>query len=226
MGDANGTTTGFDAAGLTDLEFTVLDACREATVRQQEVLPLLARTLGVADGEVFYTWMARRIKQHWQLGESGWSGFFHGYECDLEHADGRLLRLNFGPGGRVDVCDSWCVLRFVMTSAAPWPEYPELKSLFAEPGPGTNRFGGNTRAINAVWDKLDARGAFQPADRALVEFRDRHTTIGPDGLRYVRFPPGTPERVQFDSAVASRPVLSPVGLRLLETHHAAGHAIP
>ena len=72
--------------------------------------------------------------------------------------------------------------------------------------------------MGAVWDALAARGAFEPADPALVGFQADHTTIGPDGLRYIRFPPGTPEELTIDCAVAYRPILSSVGHRLLEAH--------
>jgi hypothetical protein len=205
------------------VEAGVLGACREATVRRQELLPLLAATVGVAPSEVFYAWTLRRqwllehCGQHGRLGDTGWGFFFHGAECDLSHDDGRVLRYDFGPGGRVDTFTSWGVLQFLTTSAAPWPEFPELKTRLARRLPSGGSVG-DTRAMDAVWDRLTARGAFQPAAPDLVAFQARHTTVGPDGIRYTRFPPGTPESVMIDCSVAHRPVLSPVGLRLLNDY--------
>src|SRR5438876_540615 len=88
---------------LGPLELAVLEACREATVRNQEMLPLLAAALGVSEAEVFYTWAFRKCRQRIRLGETDWVTFFHGLECDLKNQkDGRFLRIDFGPGGRVD----------------------------------------------------------------------------------------------------------------------------
>jgi hypothetical protein len=175
------------------------------------MLPLVARALGVAESEVFYTWAFRRCKQRWTLAVN-WNCFFHGLECDLENtADGRLLRLDFGPGGRVDTFTMWGVLRFVMTSAAPWPEYPDLRREFSESGTWTN-----TTAIEAVWDRLDELGMFQEADEELAEFEESYASIGPDGLRHVNYPPGTPETVQADCSVAHRVVLTPLAHGVLD----------
>jgi hypothetical protein len=194
------------------------------------MLPALADVVGVAADEVFYAWtvhrerLLRRCGQHGPLGQTGWIYFFHGFECDLSHDDGRLLRFDFGPGGRVDTFTAWGVLQFIMTSIDPWPEYPELKQQFAQLESRTNRFGGDTRVMYSVWGRLEARGAFEPADRALVEFEKRYTAVEADGLRHVRFPPGTPETTAIDCSVAHRPILSAIGQRLLDEAQAAVRA--
>jgi hypothetical protein len=196
---------------LSSVEFQLLAACRDATERAKEMLPLVARAIGVAESEVFYTWALRRCKPRWTLEGTNWNCVLHGLECDLENTqDGRLLRLDFGPGGRVDTFTMWGVLRFVMTSIAPWPEYPELKREFAESGTWTN-----TTAIEAVWDRLGELGVFQEANEELAEFEENYASIGPDGMRHVIYPPGTPETVQADCSVANRPILTPLALRVL-----------
>jgi Domain of unknown function (DUF6896) len=222
MSDHNGSPIRPQAAALSPTEFGVLEACAEAAARRREMLSVLAEAIGAAPDDVFYTWVLRRDwvlrtrGQHGRLGDTGWGYFFHGYECDLTHADGRRLRFDFGPGGRVDTFTMWGVLQFVMTSDAPWVEYAELKSWLAEKGPRTNPFGGDTRAMASVWDALDARGVFEAAAPELMALQARHTTVASDGLTYVHFPPGTPETTQIDCAVAHRQILSPVGLRLLQ----------
>jgi hypothetical protein len=196
---------------LSPIEIQLLGACRDATERAKEMLPLIARAIGVAEEDVFYTWALHRCKPRWMLEGTNWSCVFHGLECDLENAvDGRLLRLDFGPGGRVDTFTMWGVLRFVMTTVAPWPEYPDLKREFAESGTWTN-----TAAIQAVWDRLDEVGMFQEANEELAEFEENYASVGPDGMRHVNYPPGTPETVQADCAVAHRLMLAPLALSVL-----------
>lgn len=103
MNDTNDVRDGPELPSLTPAELGVLEVCREVVVRRREMLPRLAEALGVAAEEVFYTWAIRRCRQRGTLGDTGWVYFFHGFECDLEHTgDGRLLRIDFGPGGRVD----------------------------------------------------------------------------------------------------------------------------
>src|ERR1700692_34008 len=97
--------TGSSAEGLPlgSLEIGVLEACRESIQRNREMLPILAAALHVPETDVFYTWAFRRCRQRIPLGDSGWTTFFHGLECDLNNSkDGRRLRVDFGPGGRVD----------------------------------------------------------------------------------------------------------------------------
>src|SRR5437879_2699245 len=97
------------------LEIGVLKACQELVHRQQEMLPLLAAALHVPEKEVFYTWALHKCKQHGDLEGTDWWYFFHGLECDLRNkADGRCLRIDFGPGGRVDTFTAWGVLQFIM----------------------------------------------------------------------------------------------------------------
>jgi hypothetical protein len=203
---------------LTDTEREVLRACQEVTLRQREVLPHLARTLEVSVKEVFYAWALRRCPQSGQVAQGNWRYFFHGLECDLMHEpDGRFLRIDFGPGGRLDTFTSWGVLQFVMTTTAPWREFPRLKQYFAEHGPPYDQNSGSMTRLVPIWDRLDTRGAFAKADPALVEFQAKHTEVREGGMRFLRFPPDTPEKLRVDCSVAHRTIISPYGHGLLGT---------
>lgn len=201
------------------IELGVLEACQEVVSRQREMLPLLAAALEVPEDQVFYTWAFRRCEQRGssRLEGTEWVYRFHGLECDIENvSDGRYLRIDFGPRGRVDTFSAWGVLQFLMTSVPPWREFPQLKAYFAKSAPPFNSLSGSWEKLVPVWDRLEAGGAFEKADASLVELIDRHTSRGPDGLMYVKFPTEVSEETQMDCLVAARPRLSQRGVQLLK----------
>lgn len=203
---------------LNPLEWGVLQACREITLRQQELFPALAALVGVPVTNLLHAWALGNPKprQHGPLREADWFYFFHGFECDLKNtADGRFLRIDFGPRGRTDTFTAWGVLQFIMTSCPPWPEYPELQAAFAERGPPYDQYSGSLTKICTTWDSLEARGVFGKADPELLEFQARYSKVGPDGITYTRFPAETSMEISIDCAVAHRPCLSAQGLKLL-----------
>src|SRR5437016_4606409 len=113
---------------MHDPELRLLTACREAVRRQHELAAALAAHLRVPASELFYRWAVRQFAQRGTLEGGEWRYFFHGAECDLAHnADGRVLRLDFGPGGRVDTFCGWGILRFVLHTRKPWEEFDDLK---------------------------------------------------------------------------------------------------
>lgn len=208
--------------GLDWLTAETLAACQEVQRRQEEMLPLLALALEIRPEEVFYTWALRRCQQRGRLSEEAWQFFFHGLECDLWHTgDGRFLRLDCGPKGRIDTFTAWGVLQFIMTSTHPWGEYRDLKRAFAATEPPWDQYAGDLGKFGEVWDQLEGWGCLQTADAQLVDFLQRHTSIGADGLQRLAFPPGTPERLQIDCLVAHRQRLSEEGRRLLAGHRTA-----
>ncbi len=199
-------------------EIDILNACHEAELRQREMLPLLASALSVPPEAVFYTWAFRRCRQRGELPGTPWGYFFHGLECDLKNsADGRFLRLDFGPRGRIDTISAWGVLQLIMTSTAPWADFPELKNLFADKAPPYDQFSGNFPQFCEDWDRLEGQGCFDLADSTLVQFLAQCTVVDPSGVQMVRFPPGTPEETQIDCSVAHRKHLSASARRLLES---------
>ena len=202
---------------MDEIELGILAACQEMVQRQQEVVPPLAAALGVSEEDVFYTWALRKCKQHGDLEGSDWCYFFHGLECDLRNtADGRFLRIDFGPGGRTDTFTAWGVLQFIMTSVAPWTEFARLKAFLADRPPPYDEYAGSLNRMGQVWDQLAAQGVFEQADPSLLAFQARYTTVGPDGINRIQYPAGTPEAMQIDCSVANRNLLSPRGLEILE----------
>ena len=201
------------------LEFPDLDillACGEAEHRQQQIVPLLAATLGVAANEVFHQWAFRRCRQTGTVAHTPWKYRFHGYECDLRNSeDGRFLRVDFGPGGRLDTVSAWGVLQFIMRTTAPWAEFPALGRLFAG-GSRDDCSLWDTGAFYEHWDRLEAAGCFAVADPALVELRRSRATVDPNGIQTVRFDPKTTDETIVDSGVAHRVHLSAMARRIVD----------
>jgi hypothetical protein len=95
-----------------------------------------------------------------------------------------------------------------MTSKPPWREFPTLRERLARVGPPYDELSGDHAIISAVWARLEQFGCFEPADAELVDFLSRHTTVGPDGIRYVSLPEGTTDKRTIDALVAGRQVLT------------------
>ena len=202
---------------MDSTEISVLEACRELVLRQGELLPLLADAIDVPESEVFHTWALRKCGQRGRLEGTDWAYYFHGLECDLDNeSDGRHVRIDFGPKGRVDTFTSWGVLQFIMTSAFPWTEFPHLAAALVEGEPPYNQYSASLGKLLPVWDRLEAKGCFERAAPNLIEFTARHSTIGPDGITYVRYPADTSEELSADCSVAHRQRLSPKAVRILD----------
>jgi hypothetical protein len=204
-------------------DFDILRACSEVERRQREMLPLLASAVGVPAEAVFYTWALRRCRQSGEIPGGPWRYFFHGLECDvMNSADGRFLRLDFGPGGRIDTMSAWGVLQFIMTSVSPWADYAALKQLFGDRGPPYDQHSGNLHKFLEHWDRLEWHCCFNTADPALVELQARYTSTDPSGIQIIEFPPGTPDETWIDCSVAHRKHLSAHARHLLETASPVG----
>ncbi|MDY3559438.1 hypothetical protein R5W23_000431 [Gemmata sp. JC673] len=198
-------------------DFDLLTACFEARRRQREMLPLIASALSVPDERVFYTWMAGADRDIEDIPNSPWKFRFHGFECDLRNTDdGRFLRYDFGPGGRCDCVTAWGVLQFVMTTKAPWREFPALRAQLARTGPPYDYLSGDHAKVSEAWDRLERAGCFEPADPALVAFEALYTRTGTDGRRCVSYPEGTLNQTAIDCSVAHRQLLTDRARALLE----------
>lgn len=203
---------------MDEIETGVLKACLEYGARQKEMLPQLAVALGVENSQVFYTWALRRCAQRGRLANADWVYFFHGLECDLRNQnDGRFLRIDFGPGGRVGVLNDGGVLRLILTSVQPWREFPNLKAYFAKKGPPFDEFSGDWEKMSEIWDALESNGFFEQAAPDLVAFQAKYTSRGPDGLNHVRYPPETTEQTCVDCSVAHRQQLSQKAVQFLKS---------
>lgn len=205
---------------MEDIELQFLQACQEVVARNQELLPLLGKSLGIQKIEdVFYSWALRQCKQSGQITTTVWSYRFHGLECDLRNrSDGRYLRIDFGPKGRVDTFSAWGVLQFIMTSAFPWPQFDNLKSYFAKSLPPYNQFSGDFDKIHQIWNQLERNGYFDVADKKLIQLHKNYTYIDNSGLRHIKFPPTISEKIQIDSSVAHRKIISQPGYQILKEY--------
>jgi hypothetical protein len=148
-----------------DFKYAFLSACQETVYRQQELVPALAESLGVPPTEVFYQWvMQPRCEQRGTIIGTEWRYFFHGRECDLKHSDGKFLRVDFGPGGRFDTFSGWGILQFVMTSKAPWQEFPELRVHLAKRQPPFDELSGSHEKMTALVSELKDSGLVEVID--------------------------------------------------------------
>jgi hypothetical protein len=187
-------------------EIDLLHACQEVVVRSHEMTKPLAETLGVPVGEVFYTWAFRRCRQSGALAGGTWQYFFHGLECDLRNtADGRVLRIDFGPGGSLDTFTAWGVANYIRHAIPPWSEFKMLKQYYE----------GSKFGDDSLWDSAAAKGAFDRADQSLMDLRAKCTTTGPDGIQRIVWPPEISEKAIVDSSVAHRCRLSALARKSL-----------
>lgn len=163
---------------VIDVKYAFLQACREVVLRQQKLVPALAETLGVAPEEAFYQWVIPpRCSQSGIIVGTEWRYFFHGNECDLRHSDDRFLRIDFGPGGRFDTFSGWGVLQFVMTSRAPWQEFPELRAHLAVGPPPFGKLSGSHERMTDLISALKDSGFVEMVDtKAQSEEVDDPTT--------------------------------------------------
>jgi hypothetical protein len=203
---------------MEDIELRVLQACQEVVVRNNELFPLLETAVGVKKQEVFYAWALRKCKQRGNLTHTPWSYYFHGLECDLKNlTDGRFLRIEFGPEGRIDTFSGWGVLQFIMTSVPPWSQFNDLKNYFTKSNPPFNQFSGDFDKFSPVWDKLEDKGYFEVADEKLIQLQEHYIHTDSEGIQHVKFPPDISERTQIDSSVAHRKTLSRYGHQILKS---------
>jgi hypothetical protein len=213
---------------MTGLESDFLRACAELVAAQRELLPLLADTLGVAPEEIFYSWMERSFPgvvvppdEEWrlqlgQIRDTDWQYFFHGLECDLHNVeDGRHVRVEFGPCGRIDALTSYAVLQYVMTSRAPWSELQQLKEYLAEKPPPYDSDSGSYEKACELWKRLEALGLLAPADPELCALVEAGKSFQQGRGWVVNLPDDLTERQQIDTMVCRRRVLSPTAWELL-----------
>lgn len=204
---------------LTRYEFGFLQACNEVVSCQQELIPVLAASLGISPWEVFYLWaMFPNCEQTGEIKGTGWTYFFHGLECDLKHQDGRFIRVDFGPGGRFDTFTGWGVLQFIMTSKPPFKEFAELREYLAGKPPPFDEYSGSFDRMTEIEDRLMSTGCVEPADPELCALKEKHTTKDDEGYLLISIPGdyGNPHKKEYyDILVCSRLVLTAAGKKLI-----------
>lgn len=205
---------------ITDLEYAFLCACQEAVLRQQELVPMLAQSLGVKPNEVFYHWVKPpRCEQTGKIVDTDWKYYFHGYECDLKNSeDGRFLRIDFGPHGRFDTFSGWGVLQFVMTTKSPWKVFPDLQAFLAEKPPPYSQLSGSHQKMTSLARRIAELRLVEAADPELCLLVEEHTHIEPNGQHVVTMPAPYNDWTQpefWDSAVCEIWVFSDLGKRVI-----------
>jgi hypothetical protein len=210
----------FIVTNLTNLERAFLLACHEAVIRQQEIAPLLAAELAVRPEQLFYHWaIPPRCQQSGTFANGAWRYFFHGLECDLENLqDGRFLRLDFGPQGRLDTFTGWGVLQFVMAAQPPWREFPALRDFLTEKPPPYHRLSGSHQKMCLLADHLWDSGLVEAADPHLCSLVQTWQHIEPDGKHVTKLPPeytGITTPRFWDTSVCGRWVISASGKQLI-----------
>jgi hypothetical protein len=210
---------------ITDLEYDFLSACQEAVIRQQELVPLLARQLDLQPEDVIFNWLKHKPGNN-QLGMitgTDWRYFFHGLECDLKNIrDGRFLRLDFGPNGRYDTFSGYGILQFVMTTRFPWREFEALKLHLSDaPGPFTE-YSGSHQRMNHILDHLLDFKLVKVADQDLCAIEKEHRQKYSGKLEFVPLEPDDPYTTQVMSGnthYCFNLVLSESGMLLLRNGH-------
>jgi hypothetical protein len=218
VGSVNGHArlVGADPAGLGPLHRDLLAACREFTTEQQSLARSLAETFGVASGTLYYHWMLER-PEAWGAFQGGkWRYFFHGVECDLLClADGRFLRIEFGPGGRLDTFTEWSVLQFVMSARSPWRVFPGLQAHLALRPPPWDQHAGSYPRVADLFDGLREAGLVADADPDLCALARAATVVDGNGVRDVSLPAGFSPYTRLDCLACDRLALTPAGMDAL-----------
>ena len=205
---------------ITDLEYDFLCACHEAVIRQQELVPLLAKQLGLPPEKVIYDWrMQTGNKQLGTITGTDWRHFFHGQECDLRNVrDGRFLRLDFGPNGRYDTFTGYGILQFVMSTRNPWREFAKLKTFLAQgPAPYSELSGSHQKMVPIV-SRLFELCLVEVADRELCEIVHNKTKVKRNGSKITTVDASDPNwwYAELDSIFCFNLVLSASGRELLK----------
>lgn len=123
-------------------------------------------------------------RQEGVTADGQWSWFSHGLEIDFENvADGRKLRVEFGPAGRRDAFSGASVALFACTSSPPWGAYPKLAAFLrcAEGEADYERY-------SALIESGIQQGFVAHADPDLVALRDAYTLTNADGYPEIAIP--------------------------------------
>jgi hypothetical protein len=193
----------------SNLEQQFLAAATELARRQRELTPLVAQAIGT---DPFEYWILRRSQggrcpeQKGQTADGEWSFFFHGREFDLRHRhDGRNVRVDFGPGGRL-AFNPGGVGQFVCHTKAPWRVFPELKRHLC----GPNDYADYWRCC-ALADTLIEQGHFGLADARLVALRAKYTRVVSETETVIEIPEDELPEERADLVFCDNLVLTAAG---------------
>jgi len=201
---------------MKNIEIEFLKAINDMTQLKLELAPCIAEKLGCGIKQIFYIWNKREIEQEGNFLD--WTYFFHGLECDLiSNKDNRFIKIEFGPGGRVDTFTGWGAVQYIMASREPWPEYPELKKKLAAKKPPYDYFSGSHKKVVKLLKKLEKTKYVEVSDKALCVLVKESTIIDEEGYSFLNLPDDFSEVRITDSMVCHRLVISDKGRDVLKT---------
>lgn len=211
-------------------------AAEELTLRQQELIPRVEARIGFAPYDYWVDRGRLSPRARWRLRltallgrhvsprfgdwrESGvtddgaWAWMFHGLECDIANRhDGRHVRVDFGPGGRLDTFTGYGVLQFVVATRRPWRTFPSLRAQFAaREGADELRPNAHDRMCE-LEASARSKGWLEPSAPELANAVERFTRPHPDGFGMsVDLPSELRPRSSIDVALCSRLVVTALG---------------
>lgn len=199
-----------------------LVAWYDSLMFRQELVPLLAETIGVEPADIVYQSQVPQYAKSFQwdgvIRNTSWKFAFHGIaECTLfRPEDTRILELKFGPYGRYDTFSGWDTLLFVMASTSPWPEYHELKDYFAEDPQPHDFLTGDYHLMREIESDIMQLDLFEIVNRSLYELSCELYKTYRDGVLYSPPAPYNDlySRLYWDLEMSGALVLSQKGQQL------------
>ncbi len=226
--EPQGSSVGSLLAALSELELDFLRAASDLSRYQAELSELLSLELGMSphaywigacvDGEPLAATLKPEYRSYRQRPRVGdWEPFFHGFECDMENvADGRFVRMDFGPRSRPLALSGFGVLQYVMCAREPWRSFPVLREWLAESGPPYGPLSGSHDKMSGIWSRLVDMSLFDPADAVLWSRRHEFEVFDAEiGRTVVRIPEDGTGPTASDLSLCGRAVLSLYATRVL-----------
>lgn len=180
--------------------FLILQTCHQFSLYKENLMNSLAKSIRLEKKDIFYHWCFRKISQSGIIIGSDWKYFFHGLECDLRNCkDNQVIRIEFGPSGRIDTFTSWGLLLFILTLKEPSNEIIKIKKYFSEnSGNYLSDFNKIDRILSSKLEELEIKKLIAKASlkNHLISKRSE-------------------DELYFDSLVCQRKVISNHGLQLL-----------
>lgn len=209
---------------ITEHERAFLRAAHELVATQEELCALLSRVTGLPVTDLHRARWTHRLAEDGPIAGTDWSYFFHGMECDFRsRKDGLYIRVDFGPGGRIDTFTGFGVLQFVMSSEARRPELSSLRLFLASKPPPFDHLSGSFDRAHALEVRLEKLGLFEQCAPDLAALVERCTVVLPDGTRSVQLPDTMDEFTAMGALCCSRRlVVSAAGCALIGSSRSPG----
>lgn len=211
---------------LTPVELSVLAACQDALMEKKKLIAKLANTLCLEPRDIFYHWIGGKLRQHGYVTGNQWKYFFHGLECDLRHSrDDRFLRIEFGPGGRIDTFTDWGIYQFITSFKDNWPSSPAVAAYFSKNTPfhhvhATEQLDAYQK-ISFIINRLKSLKLTIPVAPELTKALNGCSVKNQGSTEIIiQLPKHLTDHKYFDTRVCNRLIISPKGWEVLSKHTA------